>query len=169
MLIRKLKHGVPRAQSRGNRRGWGNADGASSRRQAVEEGERWHTPGPVPQGRSLPTAPSPLERGQGQKWEMTAGGEGTKVQLTTGDKAVSSNRRPGSPADLRLNVEQCSSSMIPTARIARGSPCVPSHPVDICLAVQQFQALAVSPHIGACLHSFPRLTDERLFSLSLFF
>lgn len=100
---------------------------------------------------------------------MTAGGESTKVQLTTGGKAVSSNRRPGSPADLRLNLEQCSRSMIPTARIARGSPRVPSHPVDISLAGQQFQALAVSPHTGASLHSFPRLTDERLFSLSLFF
>ena len=59
--------------------------------------------GPLPAGWSLLTAPTPLKRSQGQKWEMTAGGESTKVQLTTGGKAVSSNHCPGSQAESGFN------------------------------------------------------------------
>lgn len=94
---------------------------------------------------------------------MTAGGENTKVRLTTGGKAVSSNLHPGSQAEMGLKLDQYSNSIKPTALIAQGSPCVPSHPLDVSLAVQKFQAAAVSPHIGACLHSFLSLMDERLF------
>lgn len=47
------------------------------------------------------------------------GGESTKVQLTTGGKAVSSNRRSGSQADLRLTLDQYSNSIKPTAVIAQ--------------------------------------------------
>ena len=59
--------------------------------------------GPLPAGWSLLTAPTPPKRSQGQKWEMTAGGESTKVQLTTGGKAVSSNHCPGSRAESGFN------------------------------------------------------------------
>ena len=153
----------------GDQRGWRNTDPAPNQRRAGDE--RVSTgihPGPLPESWSLPTVPAPLKRGQGQKWEMT-GGKSTKVQLTTGGKAVSSNRRSGSQADLRLTLDQYSNSIKPTAVIAQWGPCVPSHPVDASLAVQKFQAAAVSPHIGACLHSFPSLTEERLFFLFFFF
>lgn len=50
----------------------------------------------------------------------------------------------------------------PPAPIAQRSPCVPCHPLDVSLAVQKFQAAAVSPHIGTCLHSLPTLRDEGL-------
>jgi hypothetical protein len=85
---------------------------------------------------------------------MTAGGESTKVQLTTGGKAVSSNHHPRASRDR--------AEWRPTALIAQWGPCVACHPLDISLTVQKFQTAAMSPNIGACLRSFPTLLNEGL-------
>ena len=99
---------------------------------------------------------------------MTAGGESTEVQLTTGGKAVSSNHCPGSRAESGFNQSGARSELqlqpAYGTLIAQRSPCVPSHPLDVSLAVQKFQAPAVSPHRGVCLHCPNRpATYEGLF------
>lgn len=96
---------------------------------------------------------------------MTAGGESTKVQLTTGGKAVSSHQHRGRQAETELRPDRDPNARKPLALIAQGRPRAPSHPLDVSAAVKQLQAAAaVSPNTGTCLCSCPMLRDEGLLS-----
>lgn len=119
-------------------------------------------PGPLPKGWSLPTVLTPLERGQGQQWEMTAGGESTKVQFTTGGKAISSNRHPESQwfeAETRAGFKlrytySTNCSMKSMCSFSPGGYFSGSSEVPGCCCVPTHRRLFTF---------FPSLIDERLF------